>query len=49
MPKQKKAGKWPKDNHEIGRAGKQFDGGKFGPKRGSNKSWVDSLSLPKSK
>lgn len=40
-------GKMPKYNFEQGRTGKQFDPGKKGDKRGSNKSWVDRLKVPK--
>jgi len=43
----KKSGNFPKNPHEIGRSGKQFEGGKFGEKRGSTKSWTDKLRSPK--
>jgi hypothetical protein len=40
-------GKFPKNNFEQGRSGKQFDPGGKGDKRGANKSWTDKLKSPK--
>lgn len=40
-------GKMPKYNFEQGRSGKQFDPGGKGEKRGSSKSWVEKIKLPK--